>query len=208
MSSTFLQAYASLSNPFFPCNIDGLRRSYSTTKIWLISDYLSGCFAVARGLLHLGLSPRWPLTPWGFPTRPARSYVSLSRYIVRMPVVDMLARVYHKFSSEVFTIFQRKHVVGVDSSLRQHNDVAYSLNSTTSIGTEQYLHIGKMLSFPTPSIYQPSKCFVTYGTMGHPDLKQLPVKGKPWSTLLAKDCIHEVRCNFSRQGRILFLFFK
>ncbi|RYP18425.1 hypothetical protein DL765_003937 [Monosporascus sp. GIB2] len=49
-----------------------------------------------------------------------------------------------------------------------------------------------MLSFPKPSIYQSPKCFITYGTMGHPDPKQLPVKGKPWSALLAQDFIHEV----------------
>ncbi|KAI0485314.1 ribonuclease P 40kDa subunit [Xylariaceae sp. FL0804] len=49
-----------------------------------------------------------------------------------------------------------------------------------------------MFSFPTPSVYQTSKCFFTYGTMGHPDLKQLPVKGKPWSSLLALDFIHKV----------------
>lgn len=35
--STFLQAYSSLSKPFFPCNMDGLRRSYSTTIESLVS---------------------------------------------------------------------------------------------------------------------------------------------------------------------------
>lgn len=50
-----------------------------------------------------------------------------------------------------------------------------------------------MLSFPTPSVYQPSKCFVTHGTMAHPDPKQPPAKGKPWSTLLDQDFIHKVR---------------
>ncbi|KAI1326482.1 ribonuclease P 40kDa subunit [Xylariaceae sp. FL0255] len=49
-----------------------------------------------------------------------------------------------------------------------------------------------MFSFPTPSVYQTSKCFVTYGTMGHPDVKQLPNKVKPWSTLLCQDYIHKV----------------
>ncbi|RYO93524.1 hypothetical protein DL764_007973 [Monosporascus ibericus] len=49
-----------------------------------------------------------------------------------------------------------------------------------------------MLSFPKLSIYQSPKCSVTYGTMGHPDPKQLPVKGKPWSALLAQDFVHEV----------------
>ncbi|KAI1401305.1 ribonuclease P 40kDa subunit [Hypoxylon fuscum] len=49
-----------------------------------------------------------------------------------------------------------------------------------------------MLSFPTPTIYQSSKCFVTYGVMGHPDPRQLPSKGKPWSALLAQDFVHKV----------------
>ncbi|KAJ1334225.1 ribonuclease P subunit [Microdochium nivale] len=49
-----------------------------------------------------------------------------------------------------------------------------------------------MLSFAAPSIYQSPKCFVTYGTMGHPDPKQLPTKGKPWSAVLAQDFIHKV----------------
>lgn len=50
-----------------------------------------------------------------------------------------------------------------------------------------------MFSFSTPSsVYQSSKCFVTYGTMSHPDPKQLPAKGKPWSTLLGQDFVHKV----------------
>ncbi|KAI0126213.1 ribonuclease P 40kDa subunit [Xylariales sp. AK1849] len=49
-----------------------------------------------------------------------------------------------------------------------------------------------MLSFPSPSLYQSSKCFITYGTMSHPDPKQLPSKGKPWNTLLSQDFIHKV----------------
>ncbi|KAI2626274.1 ribonuclease P 40kDa subunit [Xylaria nigripes] len=49
-----------------------------------------------------------------------------------------------------------------------------------------------MFSFPKPSIYQTPKCFVTYGTMGFPDANQLPVKAKPWSTLLSQDFIHKV----------------
>ncbi|KAH7039609.1 ribonuclease P 40kDa subunit [Microdochium trichocladiopsis] len=46
-----------------------------------------------------------------------------------------------------------------------------------------------MLSFTAPSIYHSPKCFVTYGTMGHPDPKQLPAKGKPWSSFLAQDFV-------------------
>ncbi|KAI8962980.1 ribonuclease P 40kDa subunit [Daldinia sp. FL1419] len=49
-----------------------------------------------------------------------------------------------------------------------------------------------MLSFPAPSVYQSSKCSVTYGVMGHPDPKNLPNKGKPWSTLLTQDFVHKV----------------
>ncbi|KAH6648233.1 ribonuclease P 40kDa subunit [Truncatella angustata] len=49
-----------------------------------------------------------------------------------------------------------------------------------------------MMSFPTPSVYQSSKCFFTHGTMAHPDPEQLPAKGKPWSTLLEQDFIHKV----------------
>ncbi len=36
--------------------------------------------------------------------------------------------------------------------------------------------------------------------MGHPDLKQLPAKGKPWSTLLAQDSIHKVGGFRASQG--------
>ncbi|KAK8096778.1 hypothetical protein PG999_012722 [Apiospora kogelbergensis] len=49
-----------------------------------------------------------------------------------------------------------------------------------------------MLSLSEPTVYQSSKCFTTYGTMGYPDPKQLPSKGKPWSVLLAQDFIHKV----------------
>ncbi|KAI1376999.1 ribonuclease P 40kDa subunit [Hypoxylon crocopeplum] len=49
-----------------------------------------------------------------------------------------------------------------------------------------------MFSFATPSVYQSSKCFVTYGVMGHPDPKQIPSKGKPWSVLLAQDFVHNI----------------
>lgn len=50
-----------------------------------------------------------------------------------------------------------------------------------------------MFTFPDPSVYQTAKCFATYGTMSHPDAKQLPSKGKPWSTLLGLDFVHRVR---------------
>ncbi|TRX98801.1 hypothetical protein FHL15_000143 [Xylaria flabelliformis] len=46
-----------------------------------------------------------------------------------------------------------------------------------------------MFSFPTPSVYQNPKCFVTYGTMSYPDANQLPTKVKPWSTLLSQDYV-------------------
>ncbi|KAI2617686.1 ribonuclease P 40kDa subunit [Hypomontagnella submonticulosa] len=49
-----------------------------------------------------------------------------------------------------------------------------------------------MFSFATPSVYQSSKCFVTYGVMGHPNPEQIPTKGKPWSALLAQDFVHKV----------------
>ncbi|KAI1874696.1 hypothetical protein JX265_004904 [Neoarthrinium moseri] len=49
-----------------------------------------------------------------------------------------------------------------------------------------------MISFPTPSVYQASKCYFTHGTLAHPDPKQLPSKGKPWSTLLGQDFVHKV----------------
>ncbi|KAL2019304.1 hypothetical protein VTK56DRAFT_9771 [Thermocarpiscus australiensis] len=47
-----------------------------------------------------------------------------------------------------------------------------------------------MLSFNTPSIYQASKCYVTYGVMGHLDPKQPPSKGKPWATFTSQDFVH------------------
>ncbi|KAI8623657.1 ribonuclease P 40kDa subunit [Xylariaceae sp. FL1651] len=49
-----------------------------------------------------------------------------------------------------------------------------------------------MFSFQNPSVYQNPKCFVTYGTMGYPDPKQLPHKAKPWNTLLSQDYVHKV----------------
>ncbi|KAI1467678.1 ribonuclease P 40kDa subunit-domain-containing protein [Daldinia caldariorum] len=49
-----------------------------------------------------------------------------------------------------------------------------------------------MFSFSAPSVHQSSKCFVTYGVMGHPDPQNLPTKGKPWSTLLSQDFVYKV----------------
>jgi hypothetical protein len=62
----------------------------------------------------------------------------------------------------------------------------------------------KMLSFPTPSVYQSAKCFVTYGTLAHPDPKQPPAKGKPWSTLLSQDFIHKV--SYTPNSFFYFIF--
>lgn len=66
----FLLAYTSRSNPFFPGIIDGTVRSISTT------DLVSKTRRKTRKFLHLlhrGFVPRFPLTPSGFPTKPARS---------------------------------------------------------------------------------------------------------------------------------------
>ncbi|KAK7221916.1 hypothetical protein V2G26_009919 [Clonostachys chloroleuca] len=49
-----------------------------------------------------------------------------------------------------------------------------------------------MFARASPSIYQSSKCFVTYGSMGHIDPKQLPHKSKPWSSLGSLDFVHKV----------------
>lgn len=49
-----------------------------------------------------------------------------------------------------------------------------------------------MFPVATPSIYQAPKCFVTYGTMGHVDTKQVPHKGKPWTVITSQDFIHKV----------------
>ncbi|KAK3400197.1 ribonuclease P 40kDa subunit-domain-containing protein [Sordaria brevicollis] len=49
-----------------------------------------------------------------------------------------------------------------------------------------------MLSFPTSSVYQSSKCFVTYGVMAHLDPNQPPSKSKPWSTFDGQDFINRV----------------
>ncbi|QGI64744.1 hypothetical protein CEK26_008698 [Fusarium fujikuroi] len=49
-----------------------------------------------------------------------------------------------------------------------------------------------MFPAAAPSIYQSSKCFVSYGTMGYLDTKQTPRKGKPWTAVMSMDFIHKV----------------
>ncbi|KAF5574808.1 ribonuclease P MRP subunit POP1 [Fusarium pseudoanthophilum] len=49
-----------------------------------------------------------------------------------------------------------------------------------------------MFPAAAPSIYQSPKCFVSYGTMGYPDTKQAPRKGKPWTAVMSLDFIHKV----------------
>ncbi|OIW28797.1 hypothetical protein CONLIGDRAFT_654905 [Coniochaeta ligniaria NRRL 30616] len=49
-----------------------------------------------------------------------------------------------------------------------------------------------MQAFSEPSVYQTSKCYVTHGTIGHLDPKQLPTKGKPWTAIAGLDFIHKV----------------
>lgn len=49
-----------------------------------------------------------------------------------------------------------------------------------------------MFSQAAPSVYQTAKCHLTYGSMGHVDPKQLPRRGKPWSSLMTLDYIHKV----------------
>jgi ribonucleases P/MRP protein subunit RPP40 len=49
-----------------------------------------------------------------------------------------------------------------------------------------------------------SKCYVTYGTMGHFDPKQ-PPKRKPYSCILAYPYIHKVVLNVENPEEILLL---
>ncbi|KAF4344112.1 ribonuclease P MRP subunit POP1 [Fusarium beomiforme] len=49
-----------------------------------------------------------------------------------------------------------------------------------------------MFPASAPSIYQSPKCFVTYGTMCHLDIKQAPRKAKPWTAVMSLDFIHKV----------------
>lgn len=55
-----------------------------------------------------------------------------------------------------------------------------------------------------PSIYQSPKCFVTYGTMGHVDPKQIPSKGKPWTAISDLDFIHKVSRCFDMESDISY----
>ena len=50
-----------------------------------------------------------------------------------------------------------------------------------------------MLSFAAPAVYQSSKCYFTYGTMGHVDPEQPPSKGRPWTAFAGMDFTHKVR---------------
>ena len=51
-----------------------------------------------------------------------------------------------------------------------------------------------MLTFPSHTLYQSSKCFVTHGTMAHLDQEQPPSsKHKPWAILASQGFIHKVR---------------
>ena len=49
-----------------------------------------------------------------------------------------------------------------------------------------------MLAFTAPSVFQASKCYFTYGTMGHLDPQQLPSSKKPWTAVNSLDFIHKV----------------
>ncbi|UNI19206.1 Ribonuclease P [Purpureocillium takamizusanense] len=44
----------------------------------------------------------------------------------------------------------------------------------------------------TPSVYQSSACFVTYGTMGHVDPKQPPYRSRPWTDIASQEFISKV----------------
>ncbi|KAK1755894.1 ribonuclease P protein subunit p40 [Echria macrotheca] len=47
-----------------------------------------------------------------------------------------------------------------------------------------------MLSLKPPTVYQTSKCYVTFGVMGHLDPKQPPSKGKPWTSFAGQGFVH------------------
>lgn len=53
-----------------------------------------------------------------------------------------------------------------------------------------------MLAFSEPTIYEQSKCYFTYGRLGHLDADQLPTtwksKGKPWTAILAQEFVRRV----------------
>jgi hypothetical protein len=48
-----------------------------------------------------------------------------------------------------------------------------------------------MLNFPIDTKHEP-KCAVTYGTMGHLDPKQPPVKRKPFAAILSHRFVQKV----------------
>jgi ribonuclease P/MRP protein subunit RPP40 len=50
-----------------------------------------------------------------------------------------------------------------------------------------------MQAFSESSVYQTSRCYLTHGTIGHLDPKQLPTKGKPWTAIAGLDFIHKAR---------------
>jgi len=60
-----------------------------------------------------------------------------------------------------------------------------------------------MLPFPSSTVYQTSKCYFTYGTMGHVDRNQLPSSKKPWSTIQSLDFIHRVNAPRTSGMRLL-----
>ena len=49
-----------------------------------------------------------------------------------------------------------------------------------------------MFQQASPSVYQSSRCFITYGTMGHIDPKQTSRRSKPWTTIASQDFVHKV----------------
>ncbi|KAL2756468.1 hypothetical protein ACRALDRAFT_1081689 [Sodiomyces alcalophilus JCM 7366] len=49
-----------------------------------------------------------------------------------------------------------------------------------------------MFSLPQPSVYQTSKCFITYGSMAHVEQGKLPTKGKPWHPILQQGFNHKI----------------
>ncbi|KAK0620008.1 ribonuclease P 40kDa subunit-domain-containing protein [Immersiella caudata] len=57
-----------------------------------------------------------------------------------------------------------------------------------------------MLSFQAPSVYQASKCYFTYGKMGHTDPRQPPSKSKPWTTVIGQDFVHRVDVIVPKEG--------
>lgn len=67
----------------------------------------------------------------------------------------------------------------------------YKRLSASSTGAAFNCESFPMFPKAAPSVYQSPKCFVSYGSMGHTDPKQLPRKSKPWSNFMALDFIHK-----------------